>query len=299
MIDLFQSGEIISASRRTDIPRFYSKWFLKRLEEGFVLVRNPFNPNQIRRVSLKPEDVSVIVFWTRDASPLFGKLPELLKRYKIAFLWTITGYGPPLELADIPITKTVENFIKTSEIVGAKKMVWRYDPIIITDEFSPEWHIENFARISESIKRFTRRVIVSLMTPYASVKKRLERAGIEFDRTPLENPLVQNMLKEISNIARQNGQEIQACSQAGKLLPFGIPDGACIDSRWLSEIFGIALPYRKDRGQRPECLCTKSIDIGAYNTCPAGCLYCYAVKSIRAAREFFARFDHNNPGLWR
>ncbi len=299
MNDLFQQGIIISASRRTDIPRFYSTWFANRIKEGFVIVRNPFNPKQIKRVSLAPEDVSAVVFWTRDATPMENFLPDFLPRYRVVFLWTITGYGRDLEPAGIEIEESILKFLTISKIVGADKIAWRYDPIIITEKYSPLWHINNFSRISAALKGITKRVIVSLITPYSSVKKRLTRAGIDFLPEPLIRRDVAEMLRQISDIARTNGQKIQACCQAGALAPYGIPDGACIDSGWLSKIFDRDFIYQKDRGQRGNCLCTKSVDIGAYDTCPAGCLYCYAVKNPVRAKKFFAEFDQkNSPGLF-
>ena len=298
MSDLFQQGIIISASRRTDIPRYYSEWLIKRIEEKFVLVRNPFNPGQIKRVSLAPEDVTAIVFWTRDATPLEKYFEKLHEHYRMVFLWTITPYGSPLEPAALPLKSAIDRFIRLSERAGPEKIVWRYDPIIITDQFTPKWHVEMFKKISTALAGHTRRVITSFMTPYSSVVKRFEKAGIKFERSPLQRPDVGDMLVNLSEIAHQNGMEIQACCQEGKLAPYGIPDGACIDANWLAKVFDIPLVFQKDRGQRPRCLCTRSVDIGSYDTCPAGCLYCYGLKSIRRAQHFFATFDQNSPGLW-
>ncbi|MCD6595492.1 DUF1848 domain-containing protein [bacterium] len=290
--------QIISASRRTDIPSFYAKWFIERIHKNYVLVRNPFNRNRVKKVSLAPNDVDAIVFWTRDGSPMLPFLDELAKEYDIFFLWTITGYSAPMEQYPVNIEHSIERFQQFSDKIGSDRMALRYDPIIITDEYNPARHIEIFDKISSQSKGYTSRVIVSLMTPYSSALRRMKNAGINLETDLLENRDVRNMLKEIAEIAESNGQRIQACSMGSELAQFGIPDGACIDSDWISKSTGRALSHLKDSGQRKNCLCTKSVDIGAYDTCPRGCVYCYAVKNFANAEKFLKNFDFKSEGLY-
>ncbi|RKZ34788.1 hypothetical protein DRQ33_01395 [bacterium] len=300
---LFNNDEshIISVSRRTDIPRYYFNWFIDRMKAGYVVVRNPFNRKQIKRVSLTPDDVSALVFWTRLPSEKFidDGLDYLIENnYNFAFLWTITGYGKPLENSRIELNRVIDSFQKVSSKIGAKKMVWRYDPIIITDKYSCGWHIKNFENISNLLQGFTDRVIISSMTEYSSVVRRMKNLGIKYRQQPLKYEQTGEMLRTLVHIAGNNNQTIQSCCQEGKLESYGISDGACIDTEWLSSIFDIFIPYEKDRGQRTGCVCTKSIDIGAYDTCPSGCVYCYAVKNHRNAERFYRDFDCNSEGLF-
>ncbi len=291
-------GQIISASRRTDIPAFYSDWFAERLAEGFALVRNPFNPRQVRRVSLRSDDVAAIVFWTRDFSPMLRHADFLDGAgYRYVVLWTITGYPRRLEPHAAPLEGYIASFIKTAERIGPKRMALRYDPIIICGELGPGWHVANFSRIVRRLEGYTHRVIISFITHYRSVLRRLEAAGVFPDRSPLSRSDVKDMLAEIVDIAQNAGMSVQACCQGGALEPFGIPDGACIDPAWLSSALGVAVPAAKDKGQRPKCMCAKSVDVGVYNSCPRACLYCYAVKSPEAAESFFLNHDPRAPSL--
>ncbi len=279
---LGQTGTIISASRRTDIPSFFSEWLIHRLRRGFVVVKNPFNPRQQKRVSLLPGDVSAIVFWTRDFSPMIKHLDFLEDSgYRYVVLWTITGYPKFLEPHNVPLKCAVESLRALSSRIGPQRIAWRYDPIIITDELTPRWHIENFRKIAHLVAGDISRIIISFMTPYRSVLKRLDREGISFDKNPMGREDVGEMLRQFVEICDFYGVGIQACCQGGALSPFGIDDGACIDAGWINDALGLKLAAPKDKGQRPNCLCAKSIDIGTYNTCPRGCLYCYAVKSSR------------------
>jgi len=212
--------------------------------------------------------------------------------YRFVILWTITGYPKWLEPNCLLLDKAIDAFCETSKRIGIKKIAWRYDPIIITDELTPKWHIDNFTRIAERLAGHTNRIIVSLMTPYRSVLRRFENEGIYFSKSPLERDDVCEMLVQLPQIARKNSiARIQVCCQSGTLAQFNIPDGACIDAQWLSDAFAIEFPAIKDSGQRRNCLCTKSIDIGAYNTCRGGCMYCYAVKNSKKAMQFATQYN--------
>jgi len=273
-------SQIISASRRTDIPSFFADWFMKKIRAGYVDVKNPYNAKQVRRVSLLPKDVAAIVFWTRDFSPMLKYIDELDERgYKYTILWTITGYPRIYEPAGPALQYSIDALKKTSEKIGAEKIVWRYDPIIIDNTLTPEWHIKNFKNIARQISRHISHIIISIMTPYNFVLKRMRRRGIFVKNDPLSEPEVKKMFFELHRITKRFSiSKIQSCCQNNILLPFGIGDGACIDAEWLSRALNVNITYQKDAGQRKNCLCTKSVDIGEYNTCPRKCIYCYAVK---------------------
>lgn len=274
---------IISASRRTDIPAFYSSWFMERIREGNVIVKNPFNPSQKKTVSLLPEDVDAIVFWTRNANPLFSSLKELDQRgFHYVFLYTITGYGPPLE-KNVPSLKTaLKTFKMLSQKIGPKRVIWRFDPIIYVSGKGEKWILSFFEKIARSLQNDTERVIISFLDCYKKVIKRLSKLEKTSNFKVIDiinkKDAVRRISCALSETAGNNGMEIYSCAEKINLECFGIKPGSCIDGNYLNKLFGLKLNAIKDKSQRPECRCTISQDIGEYNTCKHGCIYCYAIR---------------------
>lgn len=270
---------IISASRRTDIPAFYSQWFIDCIQKGYCTVKNPFNPNQSRNVSLLPSDVDAIVFWTRYPAPLMKYLDDLnTSGYRYIFLFTITGYPKWLEPHSQELSNTITIFKKLSQTIGPQRIVWRYDPILFSKELDFDFHIKNFHSIAHDLSGFTQRVIISIMEPYNKVIRRLKRINekeiLLYPLQDFDSSILQQFFSALKSIAVDCNMSIQSC--CSNLADYAINNGACIDKSLLSDIFGIPLNYTKDTYQRKECLCAKSIDIGSYNTCKSGCFYCYA-----------------------
>ncbi|MGQ9844038.1 MAG: DUF1848 domain-containing protein [Spirochaetota bacterium] len=271
---------ILSASRRTDIPAFYTQWFMDSIHKGTVTVKNPFNPHQIKQIMLTPDKVDAIIFWTRNPLPLIKYLHQLDSlEYRYIFLFTITGYPTWLETRAIPLPQTLSTFIQLSRQIGAQKVVWRYDPIVFSKELDFNFHIQNFSQIAHTLTGYTQRVIISIMQPYTKVVKRINT--YLHNRRITLNPLeafsfdtLQQFFTTLSSIAGECNMSIQSC--CSNLIPYGIPNGACIDQQLLCDTFTITLQYPKDTHQRSGCLCAKSIDIGWYNSCNFGCVYCYA-----------------------
>jgi len=274
---------IISASRRTDIPAFYTSWFMERIREGFVIVKNPFNPTQRKRVSLLPQDVDVIVFWTRNAAPLFPYLDELDQAgYRYVFLYTITGYGPPLETHCPALERVLETFQDLSRRIGSRRIIWRFDPIVYLDGQGEELLISRFDQIARSLSGYTERVIISFLDFYRKVTRRLQMLA---DTTGLkvidvsENPLITRRIGcALAGLAEKNHMSITSCAEKADLSGSGILAGSCIDAPWLNDVFGLSLSPAKDETQRSRCRCAPSQDIGRYNTCGHGCVYCYAIR---------------------
>jgi hypothetical protein len=272
---------IISASRRTDIPAFYSQWFIDCIQKGYCTVTNPFNPNQSKQVSLLPSDIDAIVFWTRYPAPLMKYLDDLnTSGYRYIFLFTITGYPQWLEPHSQELSHTINIFKSLSQAIGPQRIVWRYDPIVFSKELDFDFHINNFNFIASRLSGFTHRVIISIMEPYNKVLRRLkkikEKEIVLYPLQSFDNSTLQQFFSTLKTIALNNAMSIQSC--CSNVIDYGIDNGACIDKTLLADIFGIQLNYKKDPYQRKECLCAKSIDIGSYNTCKFGCLYCYANK---------------------
>jgi hypothetical protein len=294
---------IVSASRRTDIPALYARWFANRIRAGYCTVPNPFNAKQVARVSLLPEDVDAIVFWTRFPRPLFDVLPLLDERgYRCVFQFTITGYGPPVEARTPPLDAAIAAFRELAEMRPPGAVVWRYDPILIGPAFPTESHVERFRGVAEQLVGFTRRVVVSLLHPYAKTKRRLEPVhpfGRDLEEEP-ENALgTRALLSALADIAHAHGMAIESCASPVDWSPLGIGPTKCVDDRLLAELFGGDWSARKDPGQREHCRCVVSRDIGVSDTCTFGCCYCYATISDDAAQRRHAEHDPDSPSLWR
>lgn len=284
---------ILSASRRTDIPAFFSDWFYNRIEKGFVLVRNPMNIHQISRVSLRPEVVDCIVFWTKNPKPFIARLPHLAK-YNYYFQYTMTGYGKRLE----PNTPSVEesiNFLRSlSKSIGSTRVIWRYDPIIITDEHTIKFHIKNFSRIAQNLAGLTKKCVISFVDYYKKTAKNM--SNINYSGISDED--IFELSGQLANIARRHGIMLASCAEEIDLEKQGIVHGKCIDDKLIEEISGYSLDIGKDKNQREECGCMASIDIGAYNTCPHGCLYCYANYDLNMVRRNYALHDKNSDLIY-
>jgi hypothetical protein len=275
---------IISVSRRCDIPRFRFQWFLKRLDMGFTDVVNPFNRGQVRRVSLAPASTEAFVFWTRDPRNILEHAAELEDRgCRFYVMTTLTGYPKVLE-PDVPPPDTVcAAMARLSRIIGARRVIWRYDPLLLSSVTDEDFHRRNFSALAKRLQGTVQRVIVSVYDEYGGAKRRLavlEKAGLcklfpHYDDTGLPLPGPCRLLAELAETAVSTGMEIQSCAEAGNLRSLGIKPGACVDGALIKELWGIE-SSGKDKNQRPHCLCAAGVDIGEYGLCPAGCIYCYA-----------------------
>ncbi|ACF46887.1 MAG: DUF1848 domain-containing protein [Prosthecochloris sp.] len=276
--------QIISASRRTDIPAFYSQWFFNRLRDGYCRVQNPYRPELFKTVSLEAEDVAAIVFWTRYTASFREHIAELDQRgLNYFFHYTITGYPAHYEPGLPELQRTIEDFLRLSDHVGPDRVIWRYDPVMVTDATGLQWHSEHFARLAGALQQGTKSVIISFLQMYPHLSSRLSNSGC---RAPSEDEKVW-LAGEFSRIAEMFGLELKSCGRRDGVQFF--EPGKCIDERYLRSVFSLELSGRKDRGQPEECRCIKSVDIGAYNSCLHGCRYCYAVRSFSAAHERFRR----------
>jgi len=293
---------IISASRRTDIPAFYSPWFINRIREGRCAVPHPFDRSRIFEVSLRPEDVDVIVFWTRDPRPLLPYLEELDQRgYRYYFHYTLLDNPRELDPATPPLAASLETFRELSGRIGPERVIWRYDPIVFSSLTGADFHRETYARIARELQGYTRRSVISIVDLYPRLKRRLEeleRAGI----VPLAGREVSgrwfdDCMNALALAARERGMEIVSCAESIDLTPYGIKPGKCIDDELIRDVFGLSVPARKDPGQRKLCHCVPSRDIGVYDTCVFGCRYCYATASFQRARENRRRHDPRSGSL--
>ncbi len=290
---------IISASRRTDIPAFYSDWLMNRVRAGFVMTRNPFNAQQVKHVSLLPEDVDVLVFWTRNPAKLLPHMDELNERgFRSYFNFTLTGYPRALERKTPHPAKAIELFQQLAERVGPEKVIWRYDPILLCNLLPLEEHLRLFSKIAAGLEGSTQRVVISLSDFYAKTQRNLNAIeGLVYEDLKEKPDQALQLACQMKDIAHQYGMGIQACAEEFDLTPAGIQPGKCIDDALIHKLFDIRLSPKKDTGQRAACGCIKSVDIGQYNSCLHGCQYCYATYNDKQVRRNHARHDVDSAFL--
>ncbi len=278
---------ILSVSRRTDIPNYYSDWFFNRIKAGFLYVRNPMNPHQISRINISPEVVDCIVFWTKNPANMLDKL-ELLRDYQYYFQFTLTGYGKDIE-PGLPDKRTelIPIFRELSERIGKEKVIWRYDPIFLNDRYTMEYHLKAFEEIAASLAGFTEKVIISFIDIYAKMERKAKGLGI---RALTENEM-REMAVQMARIASKYHLAIESCAEHIDLSKEGIAHGHCIDRELIERIVGCKLTGGKDKNQRAACGCFESIEVGNYNTCLNGCMYCYANFSEEKVRGNLAVYD--------
>ncbi|OAA95149.1 DUF1848 domain-containing protein [Clostridium coskatii] len=271
---------ILSVSRRTDIPAFYSDWFFNRIKEGFVLVKNPFNSKQVSKVSLNPKVIDCIVFWTKNPKKMTKRLNEI-KEYNYYFQFTLNSYDKTLE-TNVPEKKYLINtFIELSKRIGKDRVIWRYDPIILTDKFTKDYHYKWFEYLARKLCPYTKKCVISFLDLYRKTERNLKEINI----LPIDKDDMFELAEKFSKIASKYNVTIETCSEEIDLSKFNINHGKCIDDRLISKISGEKLSIDKDPNQREVCGCVKSIDIGAYNTCNHACLYCYANFNRDAAEK--------------
>lgn len=283
---------ILSVSRRTDIPAFYLDWFVNRIKEGYVLVRNPLNYRQVSRISLSRDLVDFIVFWTKDPTRLVNKL-DYIERYPNYVQVTINPYSTNIERNVPPKSQIIESFQKLSRLIGKERVIWRYDPIILTDKMDVNYHIEYFGKIASTLSGYTERCIISFLDMYIKTERNMKSINTQ----PISNDLMLTIAESISQISRENGIKVASCSEVIDLSSIGIEHAKCIDDKLISKILGQSIQVSKDSNQRESCGCVQSIDIGAYNTCSHGCLYCYANYSDNMMKKSIGKHDVNSPML--
>ncbi|MCL2176535.1 MAG: DUF1848 domain-containing protein [Firmicutes bacterium] len=280
---------ILSVSRRTDIPALYSEWFFERLRAGYFLVPSPFILNKkIARVNVSPvriernllgaidtnakgeqaisDNIDGIMFWSKNPEPMIKRLSELesLGYSKYCFLFTLNPYGAEIEQNVPPLKERIDTFKELSSAVGADRVFWRYDPILLTSEYDASWHMNQFEMLATQLNGYTKNCKFSfilgkhpkLLAPTCSQKMQLAKA--------------------FADISKANGILLETCAVEEEFSDLGISQSKCIDPEFWEEYLNAKRKSNKLDGQRKNCLCMPSVDIGIYNTCKLGCIYCYA-----------------------
>lgn len=293
MVLSFEGNMIISASRRTDIPTYYSDWFLKRIKAGYVYVRNPMNPHQVSQINLSPEVVDGIVFWTKNPTPMLDRLVEL-NDYMYYFQFTLNSYGVDAE-ENIPNKSKVviPAFQRLSDSIGPDRVIWRYDPIFLSKVYTVDYHIRYFEELAKRLSPYTRKCTISFLDLYRNTEKNI--AILAPDKFPVERQT--QLAKILAEIAHSYGLRIDTCAEEIDLSQYGIEHAKCIDDCLFGQLLQCPLEIKKDKNQRLGCGCAESVDIGAYNTCQNGCKYCYANYSSKAVYMSSKNHDPDSPLL--
>lgn len=282
---------IVSASYRTDIPAYYGDWFLGRLASGITRVGNPYGGKPYT-VALTRGAVDGFVFWTRNARPFLDGLETVAGRgFPFVVQHTITGYPRALEPASPPPDSAVGVLRAIASRWGFRTTVWRYDPVLISDLTPPDWHLARFAELVRALDGATDEAVISFAQIYRKTRRGLDRAAAAHgfawrDADPDEK---RALCAQFAEIAAGHGMRLSVCAQPD-FVAGGAGRARCIDAGRLSDVAGRAVAARK-KGNRPGCDCAESRDIGAYDSCPMGCVFCYAVSSRAAARRAVAAHD--------
>lgn len=283
---------IIQTGMRTDIPAFYSQWFLNRIDEGYVLVRNPYNESQVTRYSLSPEEVDLIGFCTKNPAPMLPHM-DRLKPYGQYWFVTITPYGRDIE-PNVPLKeKVMADFIKLSEMVGVDSVGWRYDPIFIDEKYSVDWHIFQFAKMAEKLAGYTKTCVISFIDIYKKVWRNFPEARQvqRQDRLKIGQAFV--------NIAKEYGMTIRPCAEGDELAQYGADCAGCMTVQTYETALhiGLDIPKQKNNQRNGQCACFMGVDIGAYDTCGHLCKYCYANANTALVKANMKRHDPKSPFL--
>ena len=281
---------IINTGQRTDIPAFYAEWFANRLKEGYVCVRNPYNPNQVSRYRLDPSVVDVIGFCTKNPAPMFPYMDLMIEDGQYWFV-TITPYGRDIEPNVPDKHRLLDDFRRLSDMVGIHSIGWRCDPIFVSDRYTMEYHIHAFEQIASRLDGYTETVVISFIDLFPKVRRNFPEAR--------EVTKEQRLLlgRELIRIASAHGMTVRPCAEGDELAPFGADCGGCMRIGDYEKAIGKSLRAPKKKGARAECSCYLACDIGAYNTCRHLCRYCYANAEPAEVLALSRLHDPGSPFL--
>lgn len=256
-------------------------------------MRNPMNPYQISKINLSPDLVDCIVFWTKNPMNMMSRIDEL-QNYNYYFQFTLTGYGKDIE-PNLPNKRNdlIKTFCNLSDKIGSDKVIWRYDPILLNEKYTSDYHIKAFEEIAGHLNGYTHKVVISFVDLYAKTKRNAEALNIK----EISKDEIMNLARKMATIAKENHLSIETCAEQIDLRAVGIAHGSCIDKGLIEQIIGCKLKVNKDRSQRKECGCFESVEVGTYNTCKNGCKYCYANFNQEQVKASVKLYDMNSPLL--
>ena len=281
---------ILQTGMRTDIPAFYARWFLNRIKEGYVLVRNPYNPSAVTKYRIDPKVVDLIAFCTKNPAPMLEHM-DVLKPYGQYWFVTITPYGKEIEPNVPDKAKVIEDFKTLSKTVGVDSVGWRYDPIFITEKYSIDFHLQAFVKMAKELSGYTHTCVISFINLYKKVSRNFPQAR-EINKAERIK-----IGKTFAQIGKEYGMTIKACAEGDELKAYGVDCDGCLTRRTYEAALHTRLNMPKRKGQRGSCACFLGNDIGAYDTCKHLCKYCYANMDPKAVLYNSRLHDPNSPFL--
>ena len=282
---------IINTGARTDTVQYFTEWLLKRFEEGFVYSRNPLFPNKVSRYELTPEKVDCVLFCSKNYKPILPNLHKITQKFNTYFHYTITAYGKDIEPGVPLIEESMETLLELEKIVGKNRIAWRYDPVLLTKNYTIERHFEIFEKMCATLNGHIDRCIFSFVEIYKKLEINFPELKIFTDYE------IETLAQGFGKIAQKYGIFIQTCGTNVEFTKYGIHSSACTSLEVLAKANGIEFKPLKHKGQRLGCHCFESRDIGAYETCLNACKYCYANKNHKKALQNYKLHNPNSPLL--
>lgn len=282
---------ILNTGCRTDIPAYYSKWFYNRLKEGYVLTRNPYRPEQVLKYRLDPEVVDVLCFCTKNPQPMLPRISEL-DAFRQFWLVTLTPYGKEIEPYVPDKSEALKSIKQLSDIVGTKAVGWRYDPIFITGKYSVNFHLQAFEKMAAGLQGSVNSCVISFIDLYEKTKRNFPTARAV---TAQEQ---EQLAKQFAKIGAKYGIPVRTCCENPALAQYGVDVSGCMSKEVLEAATDCRLNVpKKKKSPRLQCNCLLGADIGMYNTCLHGCIYCYANYDRKIVERNVKLHDPNSPFL--
>ncbi|MDR2826131.1 MAG: DUF1848 domain-containing protein [Deltaproteobacteria bacterium] len=282
---------ILNISGRTDIINYYSDWLFKRFEEGYALSRNSLFPNSVRRYELTPEKVDCIIFGSKNYAPVLERIGEISSKFNTYFYYTITAYGKDVEPGVPDIETSIGTLLALSKIIGARRVAWRYDPVLLTNKYTEARHLDTFEFISSRLTGHIDRCIFSFVEMYKKHKMNFPEL---ISITP---PAMDRIAQGLGAIAAKYGFVLQTCGPEENYARYGIETSGCVTLDILGQANALEFRKLKHKGFRKGCHCIESRDLGALNSCLSGCKYCYANKNGQIPLESYKLHDPESPLL--
>jgi hypothetical protein len=280
---------ILNTGSRPDTVQYYTQWLLKRFEEGFVYSRNPMFPNIVTKYVLNPDVIDCVVFCSKNYKPILKDITSITNKFNTYFHYTITAYGKDIEPNVPTIDESIETLIKLSKIVGKQRIAWRYDPVLLTSNYTKNVHFETFDYMAKRISPYVERCIFSFVEMYKKLKTNMPEITLLTDEDKLE------LAEKFGEISKKYNLYTQTCATSGDYERFGIHQSGCMTLDILGRANNVEFKQLKHKGMRKNCGCFESRNIGDYDTCPNGCKYCYANQNPKIALENFKLHDPNSP----
>jgi DNA repair photolyase len=282
---------IINTGMRTDIPAYYSEWFYNRIKEGYVLTRNPYYPEQVTRYRLTPDVVDCLSFCTKNPKPMLSRLDEISQFRQFWFV-TITPYGKEIEPNVPDKNEVMESFKVLSDKAGINAVGWRYDPIFLTKKYDMDFHINSFEHMASKLSGSVDNCVISFIDLYAKTKRNFPEARAV---TKEQREII---AREFVKTGQKYGIKIRTCCEGVELAKFGVDVGGCMTKKVMERAMGIGIDVpKKKKSPREDCNCLLGNDIGMYNTCGHGCVYCYANYNMETVRQNMKQHNPNSPFL--